>query len=179
MKFSCQLDRLGGCTTVDQVNTISAKIITEMRGADLIDCNSMRFQIFRINKNRNGDKFSRGTFFKKITDVVFASEPSPPHNSQRIDANTDATNNTTKTTQIQAHFTPSGTRFNSCARTVVSCMMRTCSLDREWAKTHALLHTGESGPCGQREPTRRVLIVIVIENRKKDEQRERERKRVV
>ena len=41
--------------------TISAKIITEMRGADLIvfrinyngnDCNSMQFKIFRVNKKK-------------------------------------------------------------------------------------------------------------------------------
>ena len=31
-------------------------------------------------------------------------EPSPPHNSQRIDANTDATNNTTKTTHTNTYY---------------------------------------------------------------------------
>ena len=77
-----------------------------------------------------------GHFFQ-ITDVVFNFEPSPPHKRQLIDANTDATNKTTKTThtttyyhllphtnttkhhqtqhpfpaQIQAHFIPSGTRL--------------------------------------------------------------------
>ena len=54
-------------------DTISTKIITEMLGADLIvfrsnensnGCISMRFlKKFRINKNRNGNKFSRATFF--------------------------------------------------------------------------------------------------------------------
>ena len=50
------------------------------------------------------DKFSRGIFFG-ITDFVFSFffEPSPPHNSEGIDANTDATNNTTKTTHTTTY----------------------------------------------------------------------------
>ena len=82
-----------------------------------------------------GLKFSNSVMEKiplqvlKLQPSFFSSEPSPPHNSQRIDANTDATNNTTKTTlfyttkhnqtqtphpfptQIHAHFIPSGTRL--------------------------------------------------------------------
>ena len=44
--------------------------------------------------------------FSGFTDLVFAFffEPSPPHNSQRIDANTDATNNTTKTTHANTYL---------------------------------------------------------------------------
>ena len=45
-----------------------------------------------------------GLFFE-ITDVVFLPffEPSPPHYSQRIDANTDATNKTTNTTHTTTY----------------------------------------------------------------------------
>ena len=120
-------------TTLD--DTISAKIITEMRGAEKIvfrinlngnDCNSIRvFQNFRFFfKKSNGDKFSRRIFFV------------PPHNSQRTDANTDATNNTTHTntnkhiTHFQHRYRPTSFQvargLHSYARTVVSCMIRTC-----------------------------------------------------
>ena len=61
-------------------------------------------------------------------------------------------------------------------------MMRTCSPDREWAKAHALWHSGKIGPCVQREPTGRAIIVIVVEKRnrekrEKEAEREKEKKR--
>ena len=43
-------------------------------------------------------------YFSVITDVVFSFEPSPPHNSQRIDTSTDSTNNTTKTTYTNTYY---------------------------------------------------------------------------
>ena len=63
----------------------------------------------------------------------------------------------------------------------VSCMMRTCSPDREWAKAHALWPSARYCRV-YREPIGRAIIVIVIEigkgvrrERKRDEQRERKR----
>ena len=46
----------------------------------------MRFYFFEIIKTVMGKFFSRDIFFE-ITDIVFFFEPSPPHNSQRIDGN--------------------------------------------------------------------------------------------
>ena len=50
------------------------------------DCISMRFLFSQMNQNRNGDKFSRRTFFFEITEV-FCKTFSPPHNSQRNHGN--------------------------------------------------------------------------------------------
>ena len=133
----------------------------------------------RINLKTVMEKFSRG-IFSVIADVVLVFfEPSSPHNSQRIDGNTDATNNTTKTTHTNTyyhilahtntyykHIPPHTTTYqhnqtppthnthfqhryrptsfqvarslHSYARTVVSCMIRTCSANKDWAKVHAL-----------------------------------------
>ena len=46
-------------------------------------------------------KKSFAGYFSVITDFSF--EPSPRHNSQRIDASTEATNNTTKTTHTDTY----------------------------------------------------------------------------
>ena len=115
------------------------------------------------------------------TDVVFFLEPSPPHNSQRIDANTDATNNTTKTTHqhmlshtvtychilthtnttehhqnttkhnthFQHRYRPASFQvapgLHSNTRTVLSCMMRTCSPNRNGPKpTHTDTQASQS-----------------------------------
>ena len=118
-------------------DTIFRKMITEMRGADLI------FRIIYIrflNQYKpQCKKFLRGTFFY--------------HKSQRIDANTDATNNTTKTslttqcityqhipihtnahkhrhiTHFQHRYRPTSFQvargLHSYARAVASCMIRT------------------------------------------------------
>ena len=76
--------------------TISAKIITEMCGADLIvfrinlnanDCNSMQFKKIELIKTVMEINSLAGLFFE-ITDVVLSFfQPSPPHNSQRITTN--------------------------------------------------------------------------------------------
>ena len=66
------------------------------------------FELIKTLKFRNGDKSFRGTFFLKLQisfgSFFFFFKPSPPHNSQRIDANTDATNNTTKTTHSNTYW---------------------------------------------------------------------------
>ena len=56
--------------------------------------------------------------------------------------------------------------------TIVSCMMRTCQTNKEWAMADAVWPSGKVGTCAQREPTVGMLIVIVIER-----VIERERKR--
>ena len=99
----------------------SAKIITEMRGSYSI--------VFELN--RNGDKFSRGTFFWNYRRRFFlfgtdTTTQQPMHlrqhwgNQQHILTRPNITkhNQTQRTqthhtypAQIQAHFTPSGTRL--------------------------------------------------------------------
>ena len=127
----------------------------------------------------------------------FLLNPPPPHNSQRIDANTDATNNTTKTThtnitkhnqtqthhpfptQIHAHFIPSGTRFAQLFQDSVSCTMRTCSPTRnEPRPTHSDTHKSE--PCVHRESRldERSLSLLLREKRREKRKRsEREREK--
>ena len=65
--------------------------------------------------------------------------------------------------------------------TLVSCMMRTSQTNKEWAMAPALWPSGKTGPCVQREPTGRAIIVIVIasvvEREEKDREMSRERKR--
>ena len=65
-------------------------IFTEVRGADF-------FELIKTVM----EKILAGYSFE-LTDFVFF-EPSPQHKRQRIDANTDATNNTTKTTYTNTH----------------------------------------------------------------------------
>ena len=116
-------------------------------------------------------------YFFGITDFF---EPSPPHNCQRIDTNTDATNNTTKTThtdtykhkqthhpfpaQIQTHFIPSGTRLAQEHHPHKSSAW--CEVPRQKIE-----------PCVQREPTGRATIVIAIERVIEREEKSIERKR--
>ena len=121
------------------------------------------------------------------------------HHRTTANAST-ATNNTTKTTHtityyhIQTHVhttkhnqitnatpissTDTGTSFQmvrglqSHTSTVVSCMMRTCQTNKGMGhdpRTPTLRQVREV--CSQREPTERVIIVIVA----KREERERER----
>ena len=66
--------------------------------------------------------------------------------------------------------------------TIVSCMMRTCLTNKEWAMAYAVWPSGKIGPCVQREPTGRAIIVIVIERviereekEKRDEKLQRKR----
>ena len=140
---------------------------------------------FELIKTVMGLNSLAGHFFE-ITDVVFSSEPSPPHNSQRIDANTDSTNNTMKTTlttqtnitkhnQTQTHH-PFQHRYmatpfqvarglHSHAGTVVSCMLRTCSPTRYGPQPSHSGTQSKSVPCVHREPIGRAIIVIVIKKR--------------
>ena len=60
----------------------------------VIQCGLKFFELIKIC---NGENSSRDIFLKLQTSFWSFFEPSSPHNSQRIDANTDATNNTTKT----------------------------------------------------------------------------------
>ena len=130
-------------------------------------------------------------YFPVITDVVFSFEPSPPHNSQRIDnnqqhnedntyyhilshSNTCSHNqtppNTTKhqhpfPAQIQAHFIPSGTRLASVFQD--SCFLHDANMFGQQGMGHdprtpTLRQVREV--CTQREPTERVIIVIVAES---------------
>ena len=114
-------------------------------------------------------------------------EQSPPYNSQRTDANTDATNNTTHTntyshiTHFQHRYRPTSLQvargLHSHTRTVVSCVMRTCSPDSEPRYMHSG-PKGKSEPCVHREsPTGRVIIVIVAEREEREDKREREREK--
>ena len=118
-----------------------------MTGADLT--------VFRINENRNGDKFSGGTFFfLKLQTSFFFFLNRDRHTTANAST---ATNNTTKTNTYQHKLTHTNTTKHNThfqhrhrptsfqvarglhryARTVVSCMMRTCSPNREWTEaTH-------------------------------------------
>ena len=88
-------------------------------------------------------------------------EPSSPHNSQRIDGNQKHNENNTYShipthTNTYQHLTTRinttqtcrpisfqvARRLHSYARTGVSCMMRTCSVNKERAKVHAPWHSG-------------------------------------
>ena len=66
---------------------------------------------------------------------------------------------------------------HSYARTVVSCMMRTYSPNREWIEAHAHWHSGKAELCVHREPTERVIIVIVAEKGEREDKREESRER--
>ena len=121
------------------------------------------------------------------------------HNNQRIDANTEATNNTTKTTHTDTYqhmLTQPNTNTSPISNT------HTGPLHSKWLRlaqlcqdscflhdTNIIVKQGMSqstGPltlwqvravCTQREPTGRVIIVIVTEKRKKRrEKRKRTRK---
>ena len=117
--------------------------------------------------------------FLKLQDfvLVFFFEPSPPHNSQRIDANTDATNNTTHT-NTNKHITHFQHRYRPTSLQVARGL-------HSYAKTVFFLHyvnmfakqgMSNSEPYVHRErPTGRVIIVIVAEKREKTrERREKE-----
>ena len=88
--------------------------------------------------------------------------------------------------QIQDHFIPSGTRLaQEPLDYKFSCMMRTCSPDREWAKAHALWPSAQDrAVCTERaqldERSLSLLSRTERESRQeteKDEQRERAKKR--
>ena len=146
--------------------TICPKIITEMRGADLLFfelIKTVKFAIqcvfFELIKTVQGINFLQRNL-STITDIVLVFfEPSSPHNSQRIDGNQQHNEDntychiithahTTKHNQKQTqpntnkHITHFQHRYRptsfqvarglqSHTRTVVSCMMRTCSPDKE------------------------------------------------
>ena len=61
-------------------------------------------------------------------------------------------------------------------KTVVSCMLRTCSANREWTEAHAHWHSGKSELCVQRKPTGRVIIVIVTDREEKRKDKREQRK---
>ena len=55
-------------------------------------------------------------------------------------------------------------------------MLRTCSANKEWTKVHALWPVGQvRAVCVQREPTGRVITVIVTEREKEREKEEKEK----
>ena len=119
------------------------------------------------------EKNSFGRHFFGITDFVFFFfEPSPPHNSQRIDANTDVTNNTTHRqthhpfpAQRKANFIPSGTRLAQLCQD--SCFLHDANMFAKQGMDRS------TRTCTQREPTGRVIIVIETDR----EKRERERRK--
>ena len=150
------------------------------------------------------DKLFAG-YFSVITDFILVFfEPSSPHNSQRLDGNQqhnedntyyhmithahttkhNQTQPNTNTSQTPQNTTPTSSTdagplhskwHEACTgntKTVVSCMLRTCSANREWTE-----HSGKSELCVQREPTERVIIVIVAEKEEREDKREESRER--
>ena len=81
--------------------TICAEMVTEMRVADSIvfRIGLIFFELIKTVMVKN----SLAGFFCNYRCRFFFFEPSPPHNGQRIDANIDATNNTTKTTHTNTY----------------------------------------------------------------------------
>ena len=63
----------------------------------------MRFLFFELIKTVMEINSLAGYFLELQISFWSFFEPSRPHNSQRIDANTEATNNTTKTTHTLTH----------------------------------------------------------------------------
>ena len=139
------------------------------------------------------EKFSRG-IFSVITDFFFFLSNRHHHTT----ANASTPTLSQPTTQRRQHIpTHTGTYehilthhhfqhrcrptsfqvargLHSYARTVVSCMMWTCSFNKEWTKVHAHWHWGKSELRLQREPTERVIIVIVTgRGEKREESREK------
>ena len=150
----------------------------------------MRFKIFRIfflKKKRSGDEFSRGTFFKNYRRRFFlfgtvTTTQQPTHrrqhwgNQQHILTRPDITkHNQTQThhtypAQIQAHFTPSGTRLAQLCQD--SCFVHDANMFArqgmsQSTRTPTLLQV--RGVCTQREPTGGVIIVIVAERKEREE----------
>ena len=142
-----------------------------------------------------------GFFFGVTDFVLVLFEPSSPHNSQRIDGNqqhnedntyyhlrmhghTTKHNQTQPNTnyhklsqhpfpaQIQAHFIPSGTRLAQLCQD--SCFLHDANM---FAKQGMSQSTGTLTlrqvrvVCTQREPTGRVIIVIVAEREKREDKR--------
>ena len=139
----------------------------------------VKMLFFHYFPNCDGDKFSRG-IFSVITDFVFSLfffDPSPPHNSQRIDANTEPTTqrrqhiptrintnyhiithahttkhnqtqpntNTSQTqhpfpAQIQAHFSPSGTRLAQLYQDI--CFLHCANMVRPTRNGPRSMHSG-------------------------------------
>ena len=140
-----------------------------------------------------------------ITDFVLVFvESSPPHNSQRIDANTDATNNTTKTThtnttklnhtqthhpfpaQIQAHLIPNGTRLAQLCQN--SCFLHDAKVARPTGKGPLALTASQSRVYRESQLDERSLSLSLRtetqradwrqkKKEKRAERRERERRK--
>ena len=146
------------------------------------------FKIFRVNKNRNGDKFSRGTFFLKLQ-ISFGSFLNRHHHTT-ANAST-ATNNTTKTTHTntnkhnQTQTNTDTSHISSTKRPTSFQVAR--GLHSFYFDTNKFGRTGKEpkyrhwqvrAVCAQREsPTGRVIIVIVAERRERRQEREERRER--
>ena len=74
---------------------------------------------------------------------------------------------------VQAHFMPSGMRLAQEYLDDCFCMKRTIRKPTIGPRPTRSGTLGKSEPCVQREPTGRVLFLIVIENRKKEPTRDR------
>ena len=136
----------------------------------VIQCGSIFFEFI---KNVMGDNFSRKTF--EITGDVFSFVRSPPHNSQRIDPNTDATNNTTKTThtnttkhnQTQAHHPTSNTdtcplhsKWHEVCTVMLGQLFHDTNMfgNKEWATALAFWHSRQArAVCTESELDERSL----------------------
>ena len=165
------------------------------------------FLIFRVNLNRDMDKFSRGTFFLKYRwcflfwTVTTAQQPTHRRqhwrNQQHNEDNTydpilthahttkhKQTQTNTNTSPISSTGRPTSFRV---ARGLHSCMIRTSSAKQGMSQsTRTLTLWQVSAVCKKREPTGRVFIVIVAERGERDdksgkreekERRERERRK--
>ena len=128
-----------------------------------------------------------GHFFE-ITDVVFFlflnrhHRTTSQNNTRQHAHSTDSSHFKTllhlphrnKPTSFQV---ARGLHLHSKTRTVVSCMMRTCSPSSVPRYMHSF-PKGKAGPCVLREsPTGRVIIVIVAEREEREDKREREKRK--
>ena len=152
------------------------------------------------------EKFPRGAFFFEITDVDFSFEPSPPHNSQRIDGNqqhnedntyyhilshTDTCShnqtqpNTNKSqthhpfpAQIQAHFIRSGTRLAQLHQD--SCFLHDANIIARQGmgqSTRTPTLSPVRAVSTQRELGRVIIVIVTERGEKREENDGREERR--
>ena len=186
---------------VAPVCTIPAQIITDLTWCRFIFSNECKTVLtvtqcgfFKLILICNG-KNSLAGYFSVITDVVFfllsrhhhtTANASPPTltrpTTQRRRHILTHTNTYLQITHFQHRCRPTSFQvargLHSYARTVLSCTMRTRSGPRP---TNSDTQVSQSRVYTEKEPTRRVIIVIVVERgerrQERAERREREKRK--
>ena len=110
-------------------------------------------------------------FFHHTTDNSKAQDTTghdrKPHGTTSHHITSDTTS-LCPSAQVQTHFMPSRMRLAQEYLERCFCMKRAIRQPRNGSRpTHSGIQ-GKSEPCVQREPTGRVLIVIVVKGRKRD-----------